>query len=235
MCMIANSFQKIRQIDEVIGKINDGCTLMAGGFGGVGTPPSLIDAILEKEVRELEIICNDTGFPHIGIGKLICAGRVRKVIASHIGSNPIAGTLMSEGKMEVEFSPQGTLGERIRAGGMGLGGILSDVGMGSEIAEKGKELVQVDGRTYFIETALTADVAIICGKAADEFGNIIYKKSARNMNPLMAMAGEYTIAEVEEIVSLGELDPEAIITPGVFVQAVVQSEGVNWKWVWEPK
>ncbi|MDR0137773.1 CoA transferase subunit A [Metabacillus idriensis] len=233
--MITNSFQKIRQIDEVLGKINDGCTLMAGGFGGVGTPPSLIDAILEKEVRELEIICNDTGFPHIGIGKLISAGRVRKVIASHIGSNPIAGTLMSEGKMEVEFSPQGTLGERIRAGGMGLGGILSDVGMGSEIAEKGKELVQVDGRTYFIETALTADVAIICGKAADEFGNIIYKKSARNMNPLMAMAGEYTIAEVEEIVSLGELDPEAIITPGVFVQAVVQSEGVNWKWVWEPK
>ncbi|UAL54756.1 CoA transferase subunit A [Bacillus sp. CMF21] len=235
MCMIANSFQKIRQIDEVIGKINDGCTLMAGGFGGVGTPPSLIDAILEKEVRDLEIICNDTGFPHIGIGKLISAGRVRKVIASHIGSNPIAGSLMSEGKLEVEFSPQGTLGERIRAGGMGLGGILSDVGMGSEIAEKGKDLVQVEGRTYFIETALTADVAIICGKAADEFGNIIYKKSARNMNPLMAMAGDYTIAEVDEIVSLGELDAEAIITPGVFVQAIVQSEGVNWKWVWEAK
>jgi acetate CoA/acetoacetate CoA-transferase alpha subunit len=233
--MIANSFQKIRQIDEVIGKINDGCTLMAGGFGGVGTPPSLIDAILEKEVRELKIICNDTGFPHIGIGKLISAGRVRKVIASHIGSNPIAGSLMSEGKLEVEFSPQGTLGERIRAGGMGLGGILSDVGMGSEIAEKGKDLVQVEGRTYFIETALTADVAIICGKAADEFGNIIYKKSARNMNPLMAMAGDYTIAEVDEIVSLGELDAEAIITPGVFVQAIVQSEGVNWKWVWEAK
>lgn len=233
--MIANSFQKIRQIDEVIGKINDGCTLMAGGFGGVGTPPSLIDAILEKEVRELEIICNDTGFPHIGIGKLISAGRVRKVIASHIGSNPIAGSLMSEGKLEVEFSPQGTLGERIRAGGMGLGGILSDVGMGSEIAEKGKDLAKVEGRTYFIETALTADVAIICGKAADEFGNIIYKKSARNMNPLMAMAGDYTIAEVDEIVSLGELDAEAIITPGVFVQAIVQSEGVNWKWVWEAK
>jgi acetate CoA/acetoacetate CoA-transferase alpha subunit len=233
--MIANSFQKIRQIDEVLGKINDGCTLMAGGFGGVGTPPSLIDAILEKEVRELEIICNDTGFPHIGIGKLISAGRVRKVIASHIGSNPIAGNLMSEGKLEVEFSPQGTLGERIRAGGMGLGGILSDVGMGSEIAEKGKKLVEVEGRTYFIETALTANVAIICGKTADEFGNIIYKKSARNMNPLMAMAGDYTIAEVDEIVPLGELDPEAIITPGVFVQAIVQSEGVNWKWVWEPK
>jgi acetate CoA/acetoacetate CoA-transferase alpha subunit len=233
--MIANSFQKIGQIDEVIGKINDGCTLMAGGFGGVGTPPSLIDAILEKEVRELEIICNDTGFPHIGIGKLISAGRVRKVIASHIGSNPIAGSLMSEGKLEVEFSPQGTLGERIRAGGMGLGGILSDVGMGSEIAEKGKDFVQVEGRTYFIETALTADVAIICGKAADEFGNIIYKKSARNMNPLMAMAGDYTIAEVDEIVGLGELDAEAIITPGVFVQAIVKSEGVNWKWVWEAK
>lgn len=233
--MIANSFQKIRRIDEILGKFNDGCRMMAGGFGGVGSPPTLIDAILEKGVRDLEIICNDTGFPHIGIGKLISAGRVRKVIASHIGSNPIAGTLMSEGKLEVEFSPQGTLGERIRAGGMGLGGILSDVGMGSEIAEKGKELVKVDGRDYFIETALTADIAMICGKTADEFGNMIYDKSARNMNPLMAMAGDYTIAEVDEIVSLGELDPESIITPGVFVQAIVQSEGVNWKWVWEPK
>ncbi|PLR66216.1 CoA transferase subunit A [Bacillus sp. UMB0893] len=233
--MIANSFQKIREIDEILRKINDGSKMMVGGFGGVGSPPSLIDAILEKEVRDLEIICNDTGFPHIGIGKLISAGRVRKVIASHIGSNPIAGSLMSEGKLEVEFSPQGTLGERIRAGGMGLGGILSDVGMGSEIAEKGKELVKVEGRDFFIETALTADVAIIYGKIADEFGNMIYDKSARNMNPLMAMAGDYTIAEVDEIVSLGELDPETIITPGVFVQAIVQSEGVNWKWVWEPK
>lgn len=233
--MIANSFQKIREIDEILRKINDGCKMMVGGFGGVGSPPSLIEAILEKEVRDLDIICNDTGFPHIGIGKLISAGRVRKVIASHIGSNPIAGSLMSEGKLEVEFSPQGTLGERIRAGGMGLGGILSDVGMGSEIAEKGKELVKVEGRDFFIETALTADVAIIYGKIADEFGNMIYDKSARNMNPLMAMAGDYTIAEVDEIVSLGELDPETIITPGVFVQAIVQSEGVNWKWVWEPK
>lgn len=233
--MIANSFQKIRGIDEILRKINDGCKMMVGGFGGVGSPPSLIDAILEKEVRDLEIICNDTGFPHIGIGKLISAGRVRKVIASHIGSNPIAGSLMSEGKLEVEFSPQGTLGERIRAGGMGLGGILSDVGMGSEIAEKGKELVKVEGLDFFIETALTADVAIIYGKMADEFGNMIYDKSARNMNPLMAMAGDYTIAEVDEIVCLGELDPETIITPGVFVQAIVQSEGVNWKWVWEPK
>ncbi|WP_374702837.1 CoA transferase subunit A [Bacillus sp. UMB0893] len=232
---MANSFQKIREIDEILRKINDGSKMMVGGFGGVGSPPSLIDAILEKEVRDLEIICNDTGFPHIGIGKLISAGRVRKVIASHIGSNPIAGSLMSEGKLEVEFSPQGTLGERIRAGGMGLGGILSDVGMGSEIAEKGKELVKVEGRDFFIETALTADVAIIYGKIADEFGNMIYDKSARNMNPLMAMAGDYTIAEVDEIVSLGELDPETIITPGVFVQAIVQSEGVNWKWVWEPK
>jgi acetate CoA/acetoacetate CoA-transferase alpha subunit len=118
---------------------------------------------------------------------------------------------------------------------MGLGGVLSDVGMGSEIAEKGKERVKVEGRDFFIETALTADIAIVCGKTADEFGNMIYDKSARNMNPLMAMAGDYTIAEVDKIVSLGELDPESIITPGVFVQAIVQSEGVNWKWVWEPK
>lgn len=233
--MISNAFQKIRQIDDVLSKVNDGCTLMAGGFGGVGTPPTLVDAILEKGVRDLEIICNDAGFPHIGIGRIVSSGRVRKLIASHIGSNPIAGALMSEGKLHVEFSPQGTLAERIRAGGMGLGGILCDVGIGSEIAEKGKERLTVNGKTYLLETALTADVAIICGKKADEFGNIVYEKSARNMNPLMAMAGDYTIAEVDQIVGSGELDPETIITPGVFVQAIVQSEGVNWKWVWEPK
>ncbi|MED4404066.1 CoA transferase subunit A [Metabacillus fastidiosus] len=225
--------QKVKKIEEVLDVIKSGSTIMIGGFGGIGNPPTLIQAILERGIRDLTIICNDTGFPAIGVGKLITNGRVKKVIVSHIGSNPIAGRLMEEGKLEVEFSPQGTLAERIRAGGVGLGGVLTDVGIDNEIVQKGKKIVEADGRKYLLETALTADTAIIFGKESDHFGNLIYDKSARNMNPLMAMAADYTIAEVESIVPDGSLDAESIITPGVFVQAVIKTDGVNWKWVWE--
>ncbi|MEH7075423.1 CoA transferase subunit A [Neobacillus drentensis] len=212
---------------------HDGMTLMFGGFGGVGTPPGLIDAILEKGVRDLTLIGNDTGFPHIGIGKLVSQKRAAKVIASHIGSNPIAGQLMHEGKLEVEFSPQGILAERIRAGGVGLPAILSDIGMDNELVVKGKPYISLSDRRYLVETALTSEVSIVYAKKADEYGNLIYDKSARNTNPLVAMAGNITIAEVEEIVPLGSLDPDAIMTPGVFVDYVILSKGVNWKWAWE--
>lgn len=225
--------QKVKTVDEVMPKIKSGSTIMVGGFGGIGTPPSLIQAILESGINELTIICNDTGFPTIGIGRLIANGRVKKVIASHIGSNPLAGKLMEEGKLEVEFSPQGTLAERIRAGGVGLGGVLIDVGIDNEIVKKGKRIIEVDHHKYLLETALAADVALIFANKCDHFGNLTYDKSARNMNPLMAMAADYTIAEVESIVPEGSLDPEVIITPGVFVQAVIKTDGVNWKWVWE--
>ncbi|MEH7332255.1 CoA transferase subunit A [Neobacillus drentensis] len=228
-----NPFGKITALENVMELFHDGMTLMFGGFGGVGSPPTLIDGILEKGVTNLTLIGNDTGFPTIGIGKLVKAERAKKVIASHIGSNPYAGQQMHEGKLVVEFSPQGILAERIRAGGVGLPAILSDIGMDNEIVAKNKPLFTLNGKNYLVETALTAEVSIVFAKKADEYGNLIYDKSARNTNPLVAMAGDITIAEVEEIVPLGSLAPDEIITPGVFINYVIPSKGVNWKWAWE--
>lgn len=230
--MVQSKRSKMASLTEALDYITDGCTLMYGGFGGIGTPPALVQGILDKGYKDLCLIGNDAGFPDIGIGRLVSAGRAKKLIASHIGSNPVAGELMTEGKLEVEFSPQGTLSERIRAGGMGLGGILTDVGLGT-IAEKGKDRITVGGKEYLVEAALTAEVAIVYALKADSFGNLVFDKSARNFNPLVAMAGDFTIAEVEEIVPIGELDPESIVTPGIYVDMVIPSEGVNWKWVWE--
>lgn len=223
---------KIVTMEEALEHISDGCTLMYGGFGGVGTPPTLVQGILDKGVKELTLIGNDTGFPDIGIGRLVTAERAKKVIASHIGSNPNAGRLMTEGKLQVEFSPQGTLAERIRAGGVGLGGIFVDVGIGT-IAEEGKEKIVIEGKEYLVETALTAEVSIVHAKKADSLGNLVYDKTACNFNPLVAMAGTFTIAEVEEIVPVGELDPECIATPGIYVDMVIPTKGVNWKWAWQ--
>jgi acetate CoA/acetoacetate CoA-transferase alpha subunit len=228
-----NLFGKLTNLEKVMPFFHDGMSLMFGGFGGVGSPPSLIDAIIEKNVKELVLIGNDTGFPHIGIGKIVSLGLAKKVIASHIGSNPIAGKLMNEGKMEVEFSPQGILAERIRAGGVGLGAILADIGMDNDMVSSGKPRFILNNKEYLIETALTAEVSIVFAKKADPYGNLIYDKSARNTNPLVAMAGDITIAEVEEIVPLGSLNPDEIMTPGVFVDYVIPSKGVNWKWAWE--
>ncbi|WP_423798854.1 CoA transferase subunit A [Neobacillus sp. SAB-20_R2A] len=228
-----NPFRKITTLEKVMEFFHDGMTLMFGGFGGVGTPPGLIDGILEKGIRNLTLIGNDTGFPHIGIGKLVSQERAKKVIASHIGSNPFAGLFMHEGKLEVEFSPQGILAERIRAGGVGLPGILSDIGKDIDLVAGGKQRVLLNGKEYLVEEALTAEVSIVFAKKADEYGNLIYDKSARNTNPLVAMAGTITIAEVEEIVPLGTLDAEEIITPGVFVDYIIPTKGVNWKWAWE--
>jgi len=224
---------KVRQIEEAIKKIKDGSTVMIGGFGGVGNPPTLINKLLNSDIQNLTVICNDAGFPNVGVGRLVCEKKIRKLIASHIGSNPIAGQLMESGELEIEFSPQGTLAERIRAGGVGLGGILVDIGVDNDLISHGKKKIDFNGKEYLIETPLFADVALIYAKKADPFGNLIYDKTARNMNPLMAMAANITIAEVDEIVPLGDLKEEEIITPGVFIHMIVQSEGVNWKWAWE--
>ena len=231
MTTITNTFDKLKEIEEVISLFHDDMTLMFGGFGGIGSPPSLIQAILEKGVTNLNLIGNDTGFPDVGIGRLVTNERVKSLITSHIGSNPNAGRQLNEGRLQIEFSPQGTLAERIRAGGVGLGGVLVDVGVDT-IAEEGKRTVEMNGKTYLVETALTAEVAIVYAKKADPFGNLVFDKSARNMNPHVAMAGEITIVEAEEIVPLGSLDPEEIVVPGVFVNYIVPSKGVNWKWVW---
>lgn len=223
---------KVQSIEEAVRHIKSGSSLMFGGFGGIGNPPTLIQKLIENGTNDLTLIGNDAGFPQVGIGRLVTARRAKKIIASHIGSNPNAGKQMHEGLMEVEFSPQGTLVERIRAGGTGLGGVLVDIGVDGLVGEN-KQKVDVNGETYLVETALTADVAIVYAKKADTYGNLIFDKSARNTNPLVAMAGKVTIAEAEEIVPMGELDPEEIITPGVFVDIVVQSEGANWIWPWE--
>ncbi|ATH92069.1 CoA-transferase [Bacillus glycinifermentans] len=220
-------------IEDAVADVKDGAILMFGGFGGVGSPPSLIRGILEKGVKNLTVICNDAGFPGIGIGPLIVNNRVKTLIASHIGSNPVAGKQMTDGFLEVKFSPQGTLAERIRAGGVGLGGILTDVGIDNEMVLEEKKTVSLNGRTLIAETALTAEIAFVYGKTADEFGNLTYDKTARNMNPLMAMAADKTYAEVEQIVPAGGLREEEIVTPGIFVDGVVESKGVTWKWVWE--
>ncbi|HFJ9285463.1 TPA: acetate CoA-transferase subunit alpha [Bacillus toyonensis] len=231
MTTITNTFNKLKEIEEVISLFHDDMTLMFGGFGGIGSPPTLIQAILEKGVTNLNLIGNDTGFPDVGIGRLVTNERVKSLVTSHIGSNPNAGRQLNEGRLQIEFSPQGTLAERIRAGGVGLGGVLVDVGVDT-IVEDGKRAVEMNGKTYLVETALTAEVAIVYAKKADPFGNLVFDKSARNMNPHVAMAGDITIVEAEEIVPLGSLDPEEIVVPGVFVNYIVSSEGVNWKWVW---
>lgn len=228
-----NLFGKVVSLNSLTSLFKDEMSIMYGGFGGIGTPPTIVDFILELQINNLTLIGNDTGFPEIGIGKLVTEKRAKKLIVSHIGSNPNAGLQMTNGEIEIEFSPQGILMERIRAGGSGIKGFLSDIGVDHEAVKLSKPIVTLNEEEYLLETALTADVSIIFAKAADEFGNIIYDKSARNSNPLVAMAGDVTIVEVEKIVQLGEFDPEEIITPGVYIDYIVQSKGVNWKWAWE--
>ncbi len=225
---------KVVPLERALEFFHDGMTLMYGGFGGIGTPPTLTKGILEKGVSDLSLIGNDAGFPEVGPGPLFVNRRVRRLLASHIGSNPVAGEQMSRGELEVEFSPQGTLAERIRAGGMGLGGVLVDVGLGT-VAETGKATLELEGRTFLVEPALTAEVAIVYAAKADPLGNLVFDKTARNFNPFVAMAGDITIAEADEIVPLGSLDPECIVTPGIFVDMVVQSEGIHWTWVWDQR
>lgn len=232
MTTVTNTFGKLKEIEDVMPFFHDGMTLMFGGFGGIGSPPSLIEAIVEKGICDLNLIGNDTGFPDVGIGRLVTNERVKSLVTSHIGSNPNAGRQLNEGRLQIEFSPQGTLAERIRAGGVGLGGVLVDVGVDT-VVEEGKRTIEMNGKTYLVETALTAEVSIVFAKKADPFGNLIFDKSARNMNPHVAMAGDITVVEAEEIVPMGALDPEEIVVPGVYVDHIVPSKGVNWKWAWE--
>ncbi|MET3290518.1 UNVERIFIED_CONTAM: acetate CoA/acetoacetate CoA-transferase alpha subunit [Brevibacillus sp. OAP136] len=217
-------FSKMVSLSEALETITDGTSLMYGGFGGIGSPADLIAEIMNKGVRDLALIGNDAGFPDAGIGRLITNGQVKSLITSHIGSNPVAGQQMMDGTLAIEFFPQGILAEKIRAGGVGLPGIIVDVGMGT-IVEDGKQKVKLNGGTYLVEPALTADVGIVYAKRADTYGNLIFDKTARNLNPLVAMACEVTIVEVEELVPVGELDPEMIVTPGIYVDYIVQRNG----------
>ncbi len=200
--------------------IPNGASLMIGGFMGVGTPERLIDAIVARGTRDLMVIANDTALPGKGIGKLISAGAVSRVIASHIGLNPETQAMMISGEIEVELVPQGTLIERIRAGGVGLGGVLTPTGIGTEV-EIGKRVIEVDGKPYLLETPLKADFALIGAFQADYVGNLNYLLTAHNFNPVIAMAGAQVIAEPEAILPVGLIPPDAVKTPGVLVDHLV--------------
>jgi acetate CoA/acetoacetate CoA-transferase alpha subunit len=201
--------------------VPDGATVMIGGFMGVGSPHRTIAALVARGVRGLTVIVNDTARPEVGVGRLISAGCVAKVIASHIGTNPETQRLMLAGELEVELVPQGTLAERIRAGGAGLGGVLTITGLGT-LAAEGRQVIQLDGQDYLVEPALRAEVALIAARSADYAGNLVYSLTARNFNPLMAMAADTVVAEPNEVVPLGVLPPDAIHTPGVLVDHLIE-------------
>jgi acetate CoA/acetoacetate CoA-transferase alpha subunit len=228
---VENKFGKIKTVEEAMDLIQDGMTIMIAGFGGVGSSYRLVNEIIKKNVKDLTLISIDAGDPNVGPDHIIQNEQVKKLITSHIGATPTTGQLMNAGKLEVEFSPQGTLAERIRAGGVGLGGILTDVGLGTMV-EEGKQKVEVNGKTYLLETALRADIAIVLAQKADPFGNLVYSKTARGLNPLMAMAADLTIVDAKEIVPLGAIDPEDVVTPGAFVDVIVHGGG-DWTWGWQ--
>jgi len=211
---------KLISVGEAVSMIHDGMTIMIGGFLGCKNPYILIDALVEKGVKDITLIANDTSFPEIGIGKLIVNKRVKKLIASHIGTNKETGNQMNSGELDVELVPQGTLAERIRAAGAGLGGVLTPTGLGTVVAE-GKDIILIDGKEYLLEKPLKADIALIVGAKVDKKGNIRYSKATRNFNPIMATAADIVIVEADEIVEVGEIDPDDVMTPGIFVNYIV--------------
>ena len=218
---------KIMTAQEAVADIQDGATIMVGGFMACGTPEILIDALVEKNVRNLTIICNDAGVPGRGVGKLLTNGQIKTLIASHVGLNPEVAARMNtdvaEDKLECILVPQGTLAERVRAGGAGLGGFLTPTGVGTIVAD-GKQVINIDGRDYLLEKPLKADFALIRGSVTDKFGNTTYNGTTRTFNPMMATAANYVIVGACEIVEVGEIDPNNVVTSGIFVDAIVGGE-----------
>ncbi|EFL4510050.1 acetate CoA-transferase subunit alpha [Escherichia fergusonii] len=211
---------KLMSIEDAASFFRDGMTIMVGGFMGIGTPPRLVEALLESGVRDLTLIANDTAFIDTGTGPLIVNGRVCKVIASHIGTNPETGRRMISGEMEVVLVPQGTLIEQIRCGGAGLGGFLTPTGVGT-VVEEGKQTLTLDGKTWLLERPLRADLALIRAHRCDALGNLTYQLSARNFNPLIALAADITLVEPDELVDTGELQPDHIVTPGAVIDHII--------------
>ena len=207
-------------LEDAVARIPDGASLMVGGFMGVGTPECIVDELVRQRKRDLTVIGNDTALPGVGIGKLVSANLVRKVIASHIGLNPETQKKMLAGQMEVELVPQGTLIERIRAAGHGLGGILTPTGVGT-VVEEGKRKVEVEGREYLLEVPLRADFALVQAFLADYLGNLTYALTARNFNPVIAMAAATVIVDAEHIVPVGMISPDQVMTPAPLVDYLV--------------
>lgn len=212
---------KFVTVEEVAAMIKDGMTLMIGGFLACGTPSRIVDAIVKSGVKDLTIVGNDTGYPDRGIGLLIANKQVKKVIASHIGTNQCTIDQMNSGELEVEFCPQGSLAERVRAAGAGLGGVLTPTGIGTIVAE-GKQVVNVDGKDFLLEKPIHADFALISASVGDKSGNLVYKGTTQNFNPLMATAADVVVAEVEDLVEVGEIAPENVKTQNIFVDFIVK-------------
>lgn len=212
---------KFISIKEAADKIQDGMTVMVGGFLGVGNPIALIDALVEKGVKDLTIICNDTAYPEVGVGKLITNHQVKNLIATHIGTNNNTIDQMNAGTLHVTLQPQGTLAEQIRAAGAGLGGVLTTTGLGT-VVENGKQKITIDGVEYLLEKPVRADVAIIGANISDEMGNLVYKGTSQNFSPMMATAADVVIVEPQEIVETGSIAPEAVKTPGIFVDYIIK-------------
>jgi 3-oxoacid CoA-transferase subunit A len=208
------------------GIVRDGMSIMSGGFGLCGIPEHLIEALRDLGVKGLTVISNNAGIDELGLGQLLKTRQIRKMISSYVGENKDFERQYLQGELEIEFNPQGTLAERIRAGGAGIYGFYTRTGAGTQVAS-GKETRVVNGEAWVLETGLRADLAIVKAWKGDREGNLIYRKTARNFNPVMATAGRVTVAEVEQLVEVGELDPDQIHTPGIFVQRILQ--GMNYR------
>ena len=213
--------KRIASADVGIEKIRDGATILMGGFGLCGIPENLIAAVRRKGTKNLTIVSNNAGVDDFGIGVLLQQRQVKKMISTYVGENKLFEQLVLSGELQVELNPQGTLSERLRAGGAGIPAFYTPTGYGTMVAE-GKETREFDGRRYVMEHGLRGDFAFIKAWKGDRWGNLIYRKTARNFNPMMAMAADYVIAEVEELVELGQLDPNQVHTPGIFVDAIFQ-------------
>src|SRR5680860_60035 len=210
-------------LEEAISKIQNGMTIMVGGFIGCGAPDQLLEEVCRKEIKEMTIIANDTGILGDAMSQLIVQRRVSKFIATHIGTNKETGRQMSADELEVNLVPQGTLVEQIRAAGAGLGGILTPTGIGT-IVDEGKQKLVINGKEYLLELPVRANVALLNAYKADKAGNLVYRRAARNFNPIMAMAADIVIAQVDHIVEVGEIDPDEVMTPGIFVDYLVQKQ-----------
>ena len=211
----------VANADEAIADLNDGASIMVGGFGLCGIPENLIDAVRRKGVSNLTVISNNAGVGGFGLGKLLETRQIGRLIGSYIGENKKLEEQYLNGEIDLQLTPQGTLAERIRAGGAGIAGFYTPTGAGTIVGD-GKEVREFDGRAYLLERGLTADFAFIKAWKGDRWGNLVYRKTARNFNPVMATAARVTIAEVEQAVDLGELDPNCIVTPGIYVKRILQ-------------
>ena len=213
---------KIKTLEEISANFKDGQVIMIGGFLCAGTSDLFVDALIEKGIKDLTVIANDSGFPDRGIGKLVVNKQVKKLVATHVGTNKETGRQMNSGEMEVVLVPQGTLAERIRAAGVGLGGILTPTGVGT-VVEEGKQKLTIDGREYLLELPVRAEIALLHAYKADKSGNLVYRRASRNFNPLMAMAADLVVVSAEHIVEVGELDPDEVVTPGALVDMITQA------------